>query len=105
MMKAKMKYDKAFPTPCATQPGIILPFAYFSFMMPISPAANEEKKNIITKGIKVVLVNVQNKSKCTKPKITDCKILPVLRPNLFINIFARNPRNNISSDKDVFINE
>ena len=63
-----------------------------------------EKTVMIINGIIVVLVSTQNKSKCTNPNITDCKLLPMLKPSLWMSCFARNPRKNISSDKDVFIN-
>ena len=63
-----------------------------------------EKMVMIINGIIVVLVSTQNKSKCTKPNMTDCMLLPIWKPNLWMSCFARKPRKNISSDKDVLIN-
>ncbi len=63
-----------------------------------------EKTVMIINGIIVVLVSNQNKSKCTNPNIMDCMLLPIWKPSLWMSCFARKPRKNISSDKDVLIN-
>lgn len=85
---------RKFPKPCRMILGIMEPLNIFSSKY---PNIHPPRDVVINSRIYVIIPAPGNNKTCTSPKQIACAILPILTPNIAINRFPINPRNNNSS--------